>query len=215
MSTNNHFQFKTLTQLVLETLRERIVSGGFPLDERIKQDTLANEFEVSVNTIRGVLHILQGEGLITVDKDKGVMISQISKKQVNEIFALKLLIEAEWLEYSLPHISEEKLTEAQEIIDQLSITTSASNWCELNSRYYHCLYSGAQRPQTQEILKVLSSKIEPYRRLHFIKNVDTQQNHSGLSNLLEQCLLKKTSQAINLLKQHINSYRDEISAIMP
>jgi len=161
------------------------------------------------------LHILQGEGLITVDKNKGAMISQITKTQVHEIFSLKLLIESELLEDSLPYISGEKLSEAKDIINQLCITTSASNWCELNNRYYHCLYSGAQRPQTEEILKVLSSKIEPYRRLHFNKNVDSQQNYVGLTNLLDQCLQKKTSQAINLLKQHINSYRDEISAILP
>ncbi|MCJ8318890.1 MAG: GntR family transcriptional regulator [Colwellia sp.] len=214
MSLQSLLQFKTLTELVLENLREKIVSGGFPLNERIKQDTLANEFKVSVNTIRGVLQTLQGEGLVTIDKNKGAMISQISKTQINEIFSLKLLIETELLEDSLPHISGEKLTEAKDIINQLCLTTSASNWCELNSRYYHCLYSGAQRPQTQEILKVLSSKIEPYRRLHFMKNIDSKQTYAGLSNLLEQCLQKKTSKAVNLLKQHINSYRDEISTIV-
>jgi len=37
MSTKPLFQFKTLTELVLENLREKIVSGDFPLNKRINK----------------------------------------------------------------------------------------------------------------------------------------------------------------------------------
>jgi len=214
MFATNKLVYKTLTQLVVEKLKEKIIVGEIQPGERIHQDILANEFNTSKNPIREALLLLKAEGFVTIESNKGAMVSVINIDQIDELFSLKILIETDLLASSLPHILDEKLEEARVILRQLNLTTSASLWCDLNKQYYNCLYSGTQRPQTQEMLTILRTKIERYNHLHFLSIKDKQGKYSDINKLLEYCSQRKISSAIEQLKQHILNSRDEIKLLL-
>jgi len=214
MSVTNQLEYKTLTQLVVEKLKEKIIAGEIKPGERINQDILASEFNTSKNPIREALLLLKAEGFITIESNKGAMVSITNTDQIDELFSLKILLETDLLATSLPHILDEKLDEARQILNQLNLTKSASLWCDLNKQYYNCLYSGIERPQTQEMLTLLRTKIERYNHLHFLSIKDKQCKNSDISKLLDYCSQRKISSAIKQLKQHILNSRDEIKLLL-
>ena len=214
MLVSNQLEYKTLTQLVVEKLREKIIAGEIKPGERINQDTLASEFNTSKNPIREALLLLKAEGFITIKSNKGAMVSVTNTDQIDELFSLKVLLETDLLAASLPHILDDKLDEARQILNQLNLTKSANLWCDLNKQYYNCLYSGTKRPQTQEMLTLLTTKIERYNHLHFLSIKDKQYKNSDISKLLDYCSQRKISSAIKQLKQHILNSRDEIKLLL-
>jgi DNA-binding GntR family transcriptional regulator len=214
MPGTDAFEYKTLTELVVERLRNKIIAGDIKPGERINQETLASEFKTSKSPIREALFLLKAEGFITMQSNKGAMVSMINTDQIDELFSLKILLETDLLASSLPHILDEKLEEARTILDQLQSVTSASLWCELNKQYYNCLYSGTKRPQTQEMLTILSTKIERYNYIHFTRIKDKESEHSNIHKLLSYCSQRKISSAIEQLRLHILSYRDEIKLLL-
>jgi len=214
MALTNQIQFKTLTQLVVEMLREKIISGEIITGARIQQDKLAQEFNVSKNPVREALIILQAEGFIDNISNKGAVVASISAEQIDELFMLRVLIETDLLIASLKNISLDKLKEAQHIITQLNSDSSVNVWCKLHTQYFNCLYSGIERPQTQEMLNFMNNKIEKYNRLRFGNvSIKTQLKHC-LKQLLNYCIEGKVEQAVLNLKQHILSTRDEIKVII-
>jgi len=214
MALTNQIQFKTLTQLVVELLREKIVSGEIITGARIQQDKLAQEFNVSKNPVREALIILQAEGFIDNISNKGAIVASISAEQVDELFMLRVLIETDLLIASLRNISLEKLKEAQYIIAQLNSDSSVNVWCKLHAQYFNCLYSGIERPQTQEMMDFMNNKIEKYNRLRFANiSIKLKLKHC-LKQLLNYCIEGKVNQAAHILKQHILSTRDEIKVIL-
>jgi len=214
MALTNQIQFKTLTQLVVEMLREKIISGEIITGARIQQDKLAQEFNVSKNPVREALIILQAEGFIDNISNKGAVVASISAEQIDELFMLRVLIETDLLIASLKNISLDKLKEAQHIITQLNSDSSVNVWCKLHTQYFNCLYSGIERPQTQEMLNFMNNKIEKYNRLRFGNvSIKTHLKHC-LKQLLNYCIEGKVEQAVLNLKQHILSTRDEIKVII-
>lgn len=206
-------QYKTITQLVVENLRERILIGDIKPGERIYQDVLAKEYKVSKIPIREALQLLKGEGYISIEVNKGAIASTINSDQIDELFALKILIETDLLAASLPYISEKKLAEAQRIINKINITSSAQSWSDLSVAYYNCLFSGTQRPQTEEMVGMISVKVERFNRICFA-HIDKAKQYLNFDKLLGFCVERNVEQAVQQLKQQLCESRDEIKLLL-
>lgn len=206
-------QYKTITQLVVENLRKRILTGKIKPGERINQDVIAKEFNVSKIPIREALQLLRGEGYVLIEANKGALASPINADQIDELFELKALIEADLLAASLPLISDEKLTEAQQVIDKINLASSPQQWNDLNTEYYNCLYSGIRRPQTEEMLNIIKTKITRFNYACF-KGINKSKQYISICKLLEYCIDRKIEQAVEQLKQHLGDSKDEIKALL-
>jgi len=206
-------QYKTITQLVVENLRDRILTGQIKPGERINQDVIAKEFNVSKIPIREALQLLKGEGYVLIEANKGAIASIINLEEIDELFALKALIEADMLAASIPLVSDEKLTEAKKIIEQINLASSAQQWSHLNIAYYNCLFSGIRRPQTDEVLSIIKTKIERFNYACFMGINKTKQT-LAIYKLLDHCLERKVDQAVDQLKQHLWDTKDEIKALL-
>lgn len=206
-------QYKTITQLVVENLRERIVIGDIKPGERIYQDVLAKEYNVSKIPIREALQLLNGEGYIHIEANKGAIASSINSEHIDELYSLKIMVETDMLAASLPFISDEKLKQARNIIEEINLVSSAKLWCDLNIEYYNCLYSGIRRPQTEEMITMITTKIERFNYVCFLR-INKEKQYISLCKLLDYCLERKVEQAVEQLKQHLWDSRDEIKVLL-
>jgi len=206
-------QYKTITQLVVENLRERILIGEIKPGERIYQEVLAKEFKVSKIPIREALQLLKGEGYISIEANKGAIASVINTEQIDELFALKILIESDLLAASLPLISDKKLIEARNIINEINWASSAQQWNDLNIAYYNCLFSGIKRPQTEEMINVIRTKIERFNHICFTRINKTKQ-YMSICKLLDYSNERKVDKAVEQLKVHLYEAKDEIKALL-
>lgn len=207
------YQYKTITQLVVENLRERILTGKIKPGERINQDVIAKEYKVSKIPVREALQLLKGEGYVSIEANVGASASVMNVEQIDELFELKVLIEASLLTASLPHISKAKLIEAELIIEQISSASSAKQWCELNTAYYNCLYSGVRRPETEKMIHMIKTQIERFNYACFF-GFDKKKQHMAIRKLLDHCLEQKVDLAVEQLKLHLVDAKDEIKALL-
>jgi DNA-binding GntR family transcriptional regulator len=206
-------QYKTITQLVVENLRSRILTGNIKPGERINQDVIAKEFNVSKIPIREALQLLSGEGYVVIEANKGAIASKINSDQIDELFDLKSLIEADLLAASLPQITDDKLSEAQQVIEKINLASSPQQWNDLNVEYYNCLYSGIRRPQTEEMLNTIKTKIARFNYACF-KGINKTKQYMSICKLLDYCVDRKIEQAVKQLKQHLGDSKDEMKTLL-
>ena len=84
--------YKTRTQLVVETLREKILSGEIKAGQPLRQAALAEELNVSRIPIREALLQLEGEGLVAFEPHKGATATELNADQVDELFELRAML---------------------------------------------------------------------------------------------------------------------------
>jgi DNA-binding GntR family transcriptional regulator len=210
--------YKTRTQLVVESLREKILSGEIKAGQPLRQAALAEELHVSRIPIREALLQLEGEGLVTFEPHKGATATELNADQVDELFELRAMLEGDLLANSLPRISNEKLEEATQVLKKLDKALGKENavntWSELNSSYHNCLYSGAGRPQTQDLVNTLNKNADRYIRMHLLWAGGISKAESEHNEILTLCKARDVEKAVALLKQHILGSRDEIKAFL-
>jgi DNA-binding GntR family transcriptional regulator len=210
--------YKTRTQLVVETLREKILSGEIKAGQPLRQAALAEELNVSRIPVREALLQLEAEGLVTFEPHKGATATELNASQVDELFELRAMLEGDLLASSIPNLSSEKLAEATDILAKLNKAlgkeNAANTWSELNSDYHNCLYSGANRPQTQDLVNTLNKNADRYIRMHLLWAGGISKAESEHNELLDLCKARNVEKAVAVLKQHILGSRDEIKAFL-
>jgi DNA-binding GntR family transcriptional regulator len=83
----------TLAQTVADTLRQAIWDGVYPCGERLIELTIAHELNVSQNTVREALRILQQEGWLVYYARRGVFVRSFSPDEAEEVYELWAILE--------------------------------------------------------------------------------------------------------------------------
>ncbi|GGI84648.1 GntR family transcriptional regulator [Shewanella gelidii] len=198
---------KTRTQLVVEILREKILSGDIPAGKPLRQSALATMLNVSRIPIREALVQLEAEGLVVFEAHKGATVSPLSVEQVTELFELRALTETDLLAKAIPQLSDSDIEQAQNVLDKMNAAfkqvDSVASWSVLNTEFHTCLYQAAQRPHTLAVVHGLNTMCDRYIRLQLLLDGGIPQAEQEHKQLLSYCRDKQIEQAVDLLKQHI------------
>lgn len=74
-------------------IREDIMSGFYPFGARLKIADLAIRYNSSHMPIREALRLLNGEGLVEIEPNKGVKVRNFDKKFIENILQVRMVIE--------------------------------------------------------------------------------------------------------------------------
>src|SRR3979411_159698 len=104
-----------------ERLRDAIITGHFAPGARLIERELCEAMGVSRTSIREVLRRLEAEQLIESDPRRGPMGARLSRKQVEEIYDVRALLEAAVVRRLALEASIEDISELRRIYDKLSV----------------------------------------------------------------------------------------------
>lgn len=110
---------KSLKEKVYEILKEMIISGKLKYNERIEEDALATSLEVSRTPVREAINKLEQEGWINIIPRRGMFVSNVSLKEINDIFQVRLNLEPIILQMGFSNIP---LSECQRLKESLKVS---------------------------------------------------------------------------------------------
>jgi DNA-binding GntR family transcriptional regulator len=82
-------QLQTLPEQIAERIFAAIAAGEYAPGERIREETLAEQFEVSRGPVREALRILEKDSVVRILPNRGAHVTQLSIKEVSDIFEIR------------------------------------------------------------------------------------------------------------------------------
>src|SRR5688500_5046311 len=137
--TNGLAQRKTVVDLALEEMRERILRGEYPEGSALRQDALANDLGVSRIPVREALRQLEVEGLVTFSPHAGAVVSTLSLDEIAELFELRAMLEADVMRKAVPNLTRDDLDRAATILEAYDAAFEegdVSEWGALNWEFH-------------------------------------------------------------------------------
>lgn len=107
---------KSLSQTVLEHLREQIISGDFELGSALSERQLAEALKVSKTPVREALVQLKSEGLVTILPQRGAFVFTLSAREVIEMCEFRLAIETTALKFAIERNREQLVEDISTIV---------------------------------------------------------------------------------------------------
>jgi DNA-binding GntR family transcriptional regulator len=97
---------KCTRRRIRDALVARILDGTYPAGTRLKELTLAREFNVSQAPIREALRELEGSGLVTSERYRGTRVRGADYQELRESYQLRLIMEERALQLAVPFSPE-------------------------------------------------------------------------------------------------------------
>ena len=111
---------RTLSDDVAKIIRKMILNGELQPGGWINQAQLAEKFNISRGPIREAMKLLQNEGLIKHETNKGTFVATLSEQDAFEIYTLRALLEGEAAQLALAHLTDRDLSELESYIQEFS-----------------------------------------------------------------------------------------------
>jgi len=198
---------------VTEVLRQWILSGRLAAGQHIRQEAIAAELGVSRVPVREALFALETEGLLLRQKYKGAFVAEISLPEIRETYLLRDALESLLFEQALPHITEDHLRRAEEIIRRSVHAATPEDWMRLNIEFHTTLYEPAQLKRTMQMLHGLLRHTDRYFRLQqaisptLHGTSQQQQQHQHIVDVIRS---GDGQAALQSMRQHIRGNADEV-----
>lgn len=211
--------YQTRTQMVMENLRTRILSGELPAGAPLRQDALARELKVSRIPVREALMQLEAQGLVKFTAHRGAVVTALDSSTIDELFYLRALLEADTLFHAVDLMTEATFVDAEAILAEfdraLESGTQVERWAELNHRFHATLYRAAGRPQAMELIDQINLSCDRYVRVELLfahDGVDKAEREHA--QLLTLCRARRKHEAVVLLQQHIAEAAASVKRIL-
>ncbi|HJV26067.1 MAG TPA: GntR family transcriptional regulator [Aromatoleum sp.] len=108
-----------LYQEVAERLRQRIFSHELQAGTWIDEQALADDYGISRTPLREALKVLASEGLVTLKPRRGCYVTEISERDLDEIFSVMSLLEGQCAQISTKKATDADLDRLRQIHAQL------------------------------------------------------------------------------------------------
>ena len=181
---------RSLGQTITERLRDQILINQLKPGERLIADDLALSFGVSRSMIREALLLLATEGFINIVPRKGTFVTQMSAKQANDLFEVRLLLEGQVASLAAERRTDENLRDLRETADRGIAAALAGNVDQLpalNTRFHNLLADTADNDYLTETLSRLSNIIQwVYSRRIIERSTDSWKEHLRIVDAIEQ-----------------------------
>lgn len=99
----------TSQDAVLKSLRKMLMSGRLKAGQQIVQDTLAKRLGVSRVPLREALKVLQTEGRVIHEPNRGYFVAELNYRDLVEIYRIRTLLETEALRVGVPLATKKEI----------------------------------------------------------------------------------------------------------
>src|SRR5450631_4595154 len=97
------------SQRVADYLRKAILNGDIRPGQRVRQAMVAERFGASRLPVREALRMLEAEGLIEHEANKGARVPLLGSREVDIIYQMRERLEPLALSQSIPHLTVQDL----------------------------------------------------------------------------------------------------------
>ncbi len=204
----------TTATLVAGSLRDAIQSGRLADGAELNQVAIAERFGVSRVPVREALRVLEAEGWITALPNRRAVVSALSAEQIDEIFAIRALLEAYLIEKSIDRITKERIARLRELCDAMDACGDHQQWVTANADFHRTLLEAADSPVTLQIINQLSSQVERYLRLRGTAVIRQHEAGREHRTIVTAVALGDVKKATKVLRAHIDQTRQHVAEVI-
>ena len=152
-----------LRHAVLEEIRRRIVAGEWSQGERLFEDQIAVDLNVSRNPVREALQALSSEGFVELEPRRGARVATVSAERATELFEVREVLEGLVASLAATRRTDAELAEMRTLVAAGLTAASSPDLTQLpalNTRFHHSLAAAARNEMLAGTIERLRHIIE-------------------------------------------------------
>lgn len=209
MTENKAFSpSSSLTEEIADIVRERILKGEYEIGEKIKENQIAEELRVSRTPIRDAFKLLENEGLIDYIPNRGCFAKGFTKRDVEDIYAVRESLEELAVMWAVERISDEEIAALEEQCDMMEFYAHKQDTkkvLELNAGFHDVIYASSRSRFLAQVLRSYKAYLDKTRKAVFYDQLYLESILREHRTILEAVRQHDKQKAIEAMKAHLNA----------
>jgi DNA-binding GntR family transcriptional regulator len=181
--------WRTKSEAAYYELRQRVMDGRLPPGTDLDQESVAREIGLSTTPVREALRRLEAEGLVIQRAHFAIHVPQLSSDEIQDIYAVRLMIEPEAARLACEKAPDETLEEVRLILEKSLRAEPGSlspmSWLQIHRDFHRGIYAASGNNTLTPILDSLSDRCDRYRLqlLNLDNTVESSiRKHHGMAD---------------------------------
>jgi DNA-binding GntR family transcriptional regulator len=211
-----HLEIRTLSDRLVEVLRDFILSGAIEPELPIRQDALAAELRVSKIPLREALARLEQDGLVVSHPNRGFFVRPMSPEEAEEIYALRLRLEPDAAAAASRNATEAEQERARETLAQFDLEAVAhKTTVGASNRAFHlALVQPCGQRLTTDIVSRLHILADRYVRKHLEPKGRVLRAEAEHHALLDAWIERKDTRVRKLITEHLEHTLGDLRVVL-
>ncbi|GAB2486139.1 GntR family transcriptional regulator [Comamonas humi] len=159
----------TIATKIQSQISDLIISGHFKPGSRLDERQLAEQFSVSRTPVREALRQLAARGLTQVLPMRGVVVMEISLKELTEILHADCELEAMCARLAAESMTTMEKSELQYLHERSNEYVAEGNldlYLDANRELHRLILEGAHNAVISKLVGEIRDRLSPYRQFH-------------------------------------------------
>lgn len=191
------------TGMIADALRNAICNGEISPGAPLKQDEIAEEFDVSHTPVREALKILVSEGLATLHHNRGCLVADLSSTVARELMEFRALIEPRLAGWALDQLTDYDIEQARVVITKIDEARLASERLRFATEFHTLIYRRANRPFFLEQVSRARNNLNRYWVLAWKQKSFPTVTQTEHEEILGLCAKRDRTGLMDLIERHI------------
>ncbi|MEC2343640.1 GntR family transcriptional regulator [Paenibacillus barengoltzii] len=152
----------SISEQIYLSLKSKILTGELAPGTRLLVLEIARQFQVSQAPVREALERLKQEGLITGIRNKGSVVSNITSKEIRDLFILREIIEGYAVRTTMPTLTEADYEELEAMIQRMEKAVEQNDTLrilELDMDFHGFFYKRCDNQAILELWNHMRTKV--------------------------------------------------------
>jgi DNA-binding GntR family transcriptional regulator len=132
-----NFKPKALVDSLEQTLTDAIIEGVFQPGDKLVEADLQAQFGISRSPIRETFRVLEKKGLVEMIPRRGTFVKSISRRDIEEHFPVRSVLEGLAAREALKRISGEEISEMQRCLGRMKKAAAARDGMDYFKQHFH------------------------------------------------------------------------------
>jgi len=210
------YEPKLLVGQIVEGLRKAITSGRLKPGEKLKEMEISKSLGVSRSPVREAFRILQVEGLVDIVPRKGVYAHQITRKDVEDIYQLREMIEVFAGRLSAENMTDEDIAKLQKLwskMKSMAKKEELKGYLMAGSDFHNRLIASSRNKRLEAIYYGLRNSINSFRYIVHRTNEPMDSSIREHQAIIEALKARDKDLVEKLSREHVRKGQEKLIKI--
>lgn len=158
-----------LGEYVYQEVKRSILDGVYRAGERIRESDITAQLGVSRTPVREAFRRLQSEGLLKFEPQRGVVVADLDRQEVAELYAMRQFMEGFAARLAAQHATDSEIQAMEYILEQTKIVNDQIHeFNQINWELHNAIYAAAHNRFLIRSFEALSDSMSLLQGAKFI-----------------------------------------------
>ncbi|MDA7947728.1 MAG: GntR family transcriptional regulator [Hyphomicrobiaceae bacterium] len=197
---------QSLGDYVHQELKRFILDGKYRAGERIRESDITSELKVSRTPVREAFRRLQSEGLLKFEAQRGVVVAELDRQEVAELYAMRQHMEGFAARCAAQHATESEIEAMEYILAQTKIfDDKIHQFNQINWELHYAIYTAAHNRFLIRAFEALSDSMSLLQGAKYIPAGRPTVLHEEHGRIVEAIKQRDPDAADKAAQHHVRN----------